>query len=70
MAPAWCHRILNSSAYHITIIIVTIANALVICTIRFKHTSDQKPREYFFQVERDVSESMKMSPNESLRLVT
>ena len=50
MAPAWCHRILNSSAYHITIIIVTIANALVICTIRFKHTSDQKPREYFFQV--------------------
>ena len=54
MAPAWCHRILNSSAYHITIIIVTIANALVICTIRFKHTSDQKPREYFFQDQRTL----------------
>ncbi len=54
IAPAFCHKILGSPAYHIIIIIVTVANALIISTIQFKHTSDQKPREFFFQDQRTL----------------
>ena len=51
-APAFCLRFLQSSVYHVMIIFVTLANAIVTASISFKHTPDQKPRKYFFQYQR------------------
>ena len=34
--------------------VVTVTNAAVTASISFRHTSDQKPREYFFQDQRTL----------------
>ena len=44
-------RVLQSPLYHITIIIIIITNSLVTASISFRHTSSQKTRDFFFQVE-------------------
>lgn len=48
-APSFCQAILTSPVYHIFIMIVTLTNAAITASISFKHTRDEKPREYFFQ---------------------
>jgi hypothetical protein len=54
MAPAFCLRFLQSPFYHVFIIVVTLANAIVTASISFKHTPDQKSREYFFQHQKKM----------------
>ena len=52
LAPAFCLRFLQSPTYHVLIILVTLANAIVTASISFRHTPDQKPRAYFFQFQK------------------
>ena len=54
LAPAFCHRLLQSPFYHIAIMIIIIVNALVTASITFRHTSDEKPREFFFQDQKKL----------------
>lgn len=35
-APAFCHQILQSPFYHVTVMIITITNAIVMASISFK----------------------------------
>eukprot|EP00095_Tigriopus_kingsejongensis_P008699 maker-scaffold483_size159862-snap-gene-0.43 protein:Tk08699 transcript:maker-scaffold483_size159862-snap-gene-0.43-mRNA-1 annotation:"hypothetical protein L798_10696" len=48
-APKVCQNILTSPVYHIFVMIVTLTNAATTASISFKHTRDEKPREYFFE---------------------
>lgn len=54
IAPSFLHRFLHSPFYHVSIIIITIANAIVAASITFRHTSDQKPREYFVKDQKQL----------------
>jgi len=47
IAPQFCHTILRSAVYHIIVMGVTVANAMVTATISFQHTWDERPREDF-----------------------
>ena len=52
-APAFCQRFLRSPFYHVIIILVTLANAIVTASISFKHTPDpHTSREHFFKHQR------------------
>ena len=51
-APPFCQKFLRSPVYHVIIIVVTLANAIVTASISFKHTPDMKPREHFFKHQR------------------
>ncbi|QQP31704.1 Sodium leak channel non-selective protein [Caligus rogercresseyi] len=47
-APEIFLKILRSPAYHIFVMLITLANAVVTASISFQHTRDQRPREHFF----------------------
>ncbi|CAB4070472.1 NALCN [Lepeophtheirus salmonis] len=47
-APEIFSKVLRSPAYHIFVMLITLANAIVTASISFQHTRDQRPREYFF----------------------
>ena len=42
----------QSPIYHVLIIVVTLTNAWVTASITFRHTVDQKPRAFFFQIQK------------------
>ena len=42
----------QSPMYHVLIIVVTLTNAWVTASITFRHTVDQKPRAFFFQIQK------------------
>lgn len=52
MAPNFCVKFLQSPMYHVIIILVTLSNAFVTASISFKHTPDQRPREYYFKYQK------------------
>ena len=54
LAPKFCHAIIKHPAFHVLVMTVTVANAIVTATISFRYTRNQKPREFFFQHHRKL----------------
>ena len=54
LAPKFCHAIIKHPAFHVMVMTVTVANAIVTATISFRHTRNQTPREEFFQHHRKL----------------
>ena len=46
-APSICHNIIKHPAFHVLVMTVTVANAIVTATISFKYTHDNKSRSLY-----------------------
>lgn len=45
-APKFCQQILQSATFHLIVMGVNLSNAILACTIAFKH--DGRPRDMFY----------------------
>ena len=52
LSSTFCLHFFQSPIYHVLIIVVTLTNAWVTASITFRHTVDQKPRAFFFQIQK------------------